>query len=99
MDDKEEILFATYYKRIPDSKSRQYQYMSKKAENNYDQLGMCFGYIIKKANEKSNQLRGDTHYEWGTPSAEEAKVFALQAELYDVKSENLQIAQRSSKPS
>jgi hypothetical protein len=37
---------------------------------------------------------GSTKYEWGTPSAEEAKVIALQAELNDVKSKNLQISKK-----
>jgi hypothetical protein len=93
VDEKEEILFAAY-ERIPDSKFR--SYMSKKAEDYYDQTGdmagKTFSYTIKKGKEKYDQLKGDTHSEWGTPSAEEAKVIALQAELNDFKSENLQIS-------
>jgi hypothetical protein len=95
VDDKEEILFAAY-ERIPDSKFR--SYTSKKAEDYYDQTGdmagKTFSYIIKKGKEY-DQLKGDdTHYEWGTPSAEEAKVITLQAELNDFKSENLQISKK-----
>jgi hypothetical protein len=95
VNDKEEILFAAY-ERIPDSKF--HSYMSKKTEDYYDQTGdmagKTFSYIIKKGKEKYDQLKGDTHYEWGTPSAEEAKVIALRAELNDVKSDNLQISKK-----
>jgi hypothetical protein len=59
-----------------------------------DMAGKGFSHIIKKAKAKSDQLKGDTHYEWGTPSAEEAKVIALQAELNDVKSKNFQISKK-----
>jgi hypothetical protein len=56
--------------------------------------GKTFSYIIKKGKEKYDQLKSDTHYEWGTPSAEEAKVIALRAKLNDLKSENLQILKK-----
>lgn len=95
VDDKEELLFAAY-QRVPDAKFR--SYMEKKSEEWFDQTGDMagtdFSTVIKKAKAKADQLKGDTHYEWGTPSPEEAKVIALQAELNDVKSKNLQISKK-----
>ena len=50
--------------------------------------------IMKKAKEKSDLLKRDTTYKWGTPSLAEQKVIALQAEVADLKSENLQISKK-----
>jgi hypothetical protein len=95
IDDKEDILFAAY-ENVPDAKFR--SYMAKKSEEYYDQTGDMAGkdwkFIMKRAKEKYDQLKGDTHYEWGTPSPAEQQVIALQAELADVKSENLQISKK-----
>jgi hypothetical protein len=50
--------------------------------------------IMKKAKQKYDLLKGDTHYKWGTPSIAEQKVIALQAQVEDLKSENLQISKK-----
>jgi hypothetical protein len=49
---------------------------------------------MKKAKEKYDLLKSDTHYIWGTPSLAEQKVIALQAQVADLKSENLQISKK-----
>ena len=50
--------------------------------------------IMKKAKEKYNLLKSDAQYKWGTPSLAEQKVIALQAEVANLKSENLQILKK-----
>jgi hypothetical protein len=59
-----------------------------------DMAGKDWKFIMKRAKEKYDQLKGDTHYEWGTPSPAEQQVIALQSKLADVKSENLQISKK-----
>jgi hypothetical protein len=57
-----------------------------------DMAGKDYRYIMQLAKQKYDSLLKDTHYKWGTPSPAEQQVIALQAELTEVKSENLQIS-------
>jgi hypothetical protein len=95
VDDKEDILFAAYA-NVPDAKFQ--SYMEKKESDWYedvnDMQGMDWKHITKKAKEKYDSLKSDTHYKWGTPSLAEQKVIALQAQVADLKSENLQISKK-----
>jgi hypothetical protein len=95
VDDKEDILFAAYA-NIPDGKFQ--AYMEKKESDWYedvnDMRGQDWTGIMKKAKQKYDLLKGDTHYKWGTPSIAEQKVIALQAQVEDLKSENLQISKK-----
>jgi hypothetical protein len=59
-----------------------------------DMQGKDWKYIMKKAKEKFDLLKCDAHYKWGTPSLAEQKVIALQAQVADLKSENLQISKK-----
>jgi hypothetical protein len=56
--------------------------------------GTDWKHIMKKAKEKYDLLKSDTHYKWGTPSLAEQKVIALQTQVADLKSENLQISKK-----
>jgi hypothetical protein len=95
VEDKEAILFAAYA-NVPDAKFQ--SYMEKKESDWYedvnDMQGKDWKDIMKKAKEKSDLLKSDTTYKWGTPSLAEQKVIALQAEVADLKSENLQISKK-----
>ena len=95
VDDKEDLLFAAYA-NVPDGKFQ--SYMEKKESDWYedvnDMQGKDWKDIMKKAKEKYDLLKMDTHYKWGTPSLAEQKVIALQAQLADLKLENLQILKK-----
>lgn len=95
IDDKEELLFAAY-SNVPDFKFR--KYMDDRETDYFDSRGDMAGkdyrYIMQLAKQKYDSLLKDTHYKWGTPSPAEQQVIALQAELTEVKSENLQISKQ-----
>lgn len=95
VDDKEDILFAAYA-NVPDAKFK--SYMEKKESDWYedvnDMQGTDWKHIMKKAKEKYDLLKGDAHYKWGTLSPAEEQVIALQAQIVDLKSENLQISKK-----
>ena len=95
VEDKEDILFAAYA-NVPDAKFQ--SYMEKKESDWYedvnDMQGKDWKDIMKKAKEKFDLLKCDAHYKWGTPSLAEQKVIALQAQVADLKSENLQISKK-----
>jgi hypothetical protein len=83
--DKEDLLFAAYT-NVPDAKFQ--SYMEKKESDWYedvnDMQGTDWKHIMKKAKEKYDLLKSDT----------QQKVIALQAQVADLKSENLQISKK-----
>jgi hypothetical protein len=89
MHDKEALLFQAYKLGIRDYKF--VSYMTKKEEDWYDGTGDMQGtdykFIIKRAKEKYDQLKADTHYEWGAQSPVDHRVFALQAEISNAQNE------------
>jgi hypothetical protein len=82
MDDKEDILFSAYA-NVPDAKFQ--SYMEKKESDWYedvnDMQGKDWRYIMKKAKEKYDLLKTDTHHKWGTPSLADQQIIALQAQV------------------
>ena len=95
VDDKEDILFKAYA-NVPDGKFQ--AYMEKKEgewyEDASDMQGKDWKDIMKMAKAKFDLLKGDSRYTWGTLSPAEQQVIALQAQLADLKSSNLQISKK-----
>ena len=76
-------------------------YMEKKVsdwyEDNNNMQGTDWKHIMNRKQRKSMKydlLKSDTHYKWGTPSLAEQKVITLQAQVADLKLENLQISKK-----
>jgi len=79
---------------MPSSKN----YMEKKESDWYEDVNEMHGKdwkdIMKEAKAKYDLLKMDTHYKWGTPSLAGQKVIVFEAQVADLKSDNLQISKK-----